>query len=64
MKYIQIIISASLLLTGVVLSFISFFMAPQGEIADSVLWYFGQTLVYAGSTFGFKLYVDQHIRKL
>lgn len=61
MKYIQVITALVVLSTGIVLSFISFFTVPQGTIADSVLWYFGQTLVYAGSTFGFKLYIDQHL---
>jgi hypothetical protein len=30
-----------------------------GEISDSVLWYFAQTLIYAGSVFGLKAYVDK-----
>lgn len=63
MKHVQTITALVVLLTGVVLSFISFFTAPRGDIADSVLWYFGQTLVYAGSTFGIKLYVDQRTTK-
>lgn len=46
-----------LLLSGVVLSFLGFYAAPLGEISDSVLWYFSQTLIYAGSIFGVSTYV-------
>ena len=42
-------------------SFIGFFTEPVGEISDSVLWYFAQTLIYAGSVFGLKAYVDKMI---
>ena len=37
------------------------FTEPVGEISDSVLWYFAQTLIYAGSVFGLKAYVDKMI---
>lgn len=46
-----------LLLSGVVLSFLGFYASPLGEISDSVLWYFSQTLIYAGSIFGVSTYV-------
>lgn len=46
-----------LLLSGVVLSFLGFYAAPLGEISDSVLWYFSQTLIYSGSIFGVSTYV-------
>lgn len=52
-----------LLVSGVVLSFIGFFTEPKGEISDSVLWYFAQTLIYAGSVMGIKSYVDYRISK-
>ena len=61
MKYAQIISALALLTTGVALSFIGFFEPPVGEISDSVLWYFGQTLIYAGSVFGIKAYVDSKL---
>ena len=59
MKHAQIISALVLLTTGVILSFIGFFTEPVGEISDSVLWYFAQTLIYAGSVFGLKAYVDK-----
>ena len=52
-----------LLLSGIVLSFMGFFVPPRGEISDSVLWYFAQTLIYAGSVLGIKLYVDRRLEK-
>ena len=41
-----------MLLSGVGLSVAGFVADPMGEISESVLWYVGQTLMYAGSIFG------------
>ena len=38
--------------------------APVGEIHDSVLWYFAQCLIYAGSAVGIDLIIDERIRKM
>ena len=38
-----------MLVMGVTLCFCAFWTAPVGEIHDSVLWYFAQCLIYAGS---------------
>lgn len=55
--------SASLLLTsGVVMAFCGFFVAPKGEISDSVLWYFSQCLIYAGSVFGVSAYINTKLK--
>ena len=45
-----------MLLSGVGLSVAGFVADPMGEISESVLWYVGQTLVYAGSIFGVTIY--------
>ena len=45
------------LASGIVLCFLSFFLDQQHKIHSSVLWYFGQTLLYAASTFGLASYV-------
>ena len=45
------------LASGIVLCFLSFFLDRQHEIKSSVLWYFGQTLLYAASSFGLATYV-------
>ena len=60
---ISIAAAMLLLVSGVVLSFIGFFTEPRGEISDSVLWYFAQTLIYAGSVMGIKSYVDYRMKK-
>ena len=44
-----------MLLSGLVLTFCSFFM--KGDVLDGVLWYAGQTMVYAGSIFGVAIYI-------
>ena len=50
-----------LIVSGIVLAFLGFYSSPMGEISDSVLWYFSQTLIYAGSVLGIKSYVDYRI---
>lgn len=60
---ISILSALLLLVSGVVLSFVGFFTEPKGEISDSVLWYFAQTLIYAGSVMGIKSYVDYRIKR-
>ena len=44
------------LVSGIVLSFMSFFLSSY-HIDSSVLWYFAQTLMYAGSCFGIGAYI-------
>ena len=61
---LQYISAMFLLLTGVVLSFIAFFTSPTGEISNSVLWYFGECLIWAGSVFGLTSYIDFRLKKL
>lgn len=58
------IISALVTLaSGIVLSFLSFFLSRY-QIHDSVLWYFAQTLMYAGSCFGIGAYVRKFEKKI
>ncbi len=44
-----------MLISGMVLTFLSFFR--NGDVVEGVLWYAGQTMVYAGSIFGITMYV-------
>ena len=53
-----------LLAFGAVMCAIALFMPPQGEIDGSVLMLFGQILIYAGSVFGVKVYIQQLFRKM
>jgi hypothetical protein len=36
---------------------------PVGEIHDSVLWYFAQCLIYAGSAVGIDVLIDERIKR-
>lgn len=52
----QIITATALLGSGVVLSFLSFFVTTEHMITNSVLWYFAQCLLYSGGIFGIRSY--------
>lgn len=55
---VQIWSAIGMLAAGVVLSAAGFIVEPTGEIHDSVLWFFAQCLLYAGSIFGIGTYVN------
>ena len=58
------VITAIVMLTfGIILTSIGFFVAPLGEVSDSVLWILGQALIYAGSIFGLATYTKGVIRE-
>lgn len=60
-KDIVLICSAIVtLLSGITLSFLSFFLSVEHIIANSVLWYFAQCLLYCGAAFGLLSYL--HVR--
>ena len=50
-----------MLMAGVGLTIAGFIVPPLGEISDSVLWFTAQTLIYAGSIFGVKVYIDHQL---
>ena len=56
--------SAALLLSGVVLTYLSFFLGGNHEVADSVLYYVAQCLIYTGSVFGVGAYVRYNLRDI
>lgn len=60
--FIMIISALVTLASGIMLSFLSFFYSRY-QIHDSVLWYFAQTLMYAGSCFGIGAYVRNFEKK-
>ena len=43
-----------MIVSGVVLTFISYF--DNGDVTDGVLWYMAQALTYAGAIFGVSVY--------
>ena len=60
--YIMIISALVTLASGIILSFLSFFLSCY-QIHETVLWYFAQTLMYAGSCFGIGAYVRKFEKK-
>lgn len=49
---IQVILSVILVLSGIVLLFMGFKIAPEGQIHDSVLVGSGETFTFAGALLG------------
>lgn len=43
---------------AIVLVYISYFTSQRGDVTDNVLWYFAQSLMYAGSFFGVAIAID------
>ena len=65
MKDNMMIVAALITLaSGIVLCFLSVFLDCQHEIRSSVLWYFGQTLLYAASSFGLATYVKAKLNDI
>lgn len=62
-KY-QVYSALAMLLAGVALSVAGFLVPTVGEISDSVLWFFAQCLIYAGSIFGVSIYVQSKFTEL
>lgn len=60
---IQVWTAVGMLIAGVGLSVAGFLVTPLGIIHDSVLWFFAQCLLYAGSIFGVSLYVTSKVNK-
>lgn len=60
----QVWSALAMLLAGVCLSVAGFCVPPVGEISDSVLWFFAQCLIYAGSIFGVSIYVQSKFSEL
>lgn len=53
-----------MLAAGVALSAAGFCVPPVGEISDSVLWFFAQCLIYAGTALGIDVMIDAKLRKM
>ena len=49
---------------GTALVVAGFIVPPTGEVSDSVLWFFGECLIYAGSIFGISIYVNGKIHNI
>lgn len=53
-----------MLAVGSALAVAGFCVPPVGEISDSVLWFFSQCLIYAGSIFGVGTYIQSKFHDL
>lgn len=60
----QVYSAIAMLACGVSLSVAGFIVPPLGDISDSVLWFFAQCLIYAGSIFGVSIYVQSKLTEL
>lgn len=53
-----------LLLFGMIMVVCGFITPPSGEVHDSILWIFGQTLIFSGAVLGISLHVDNSIESI
>ena len=56
--------AVGMLASGVGLSTAGFIVPPVGEISDSVLWFFAQCLIYAGTALGIDVMIDRKLDEL
>ena len=57
-EWIQYGSAIAVLLLAIILVYISYFTSQTRDVTDNVLWYFAQSLMYAGSIFGVIITVD------
>lgn len=57
-EWIQYGSAIVVLTSGIVLAYVSYFTSQARDVTDNVLWYFAQTLMYAGSIFGVAIAID------
>ena len=58
------IVAGVMLLFGMIMVVCGFITPPSGEVHDSILWIFGQTLVFSGAVLGISLHVDNSIKSI
>lgn len=57
-EWIQYGSAIVVLTSGIVLAYVSYFTSQMRDVTDNVLWYFAQSLMYAGSVFGVAIAID------
>ena len=57
-EWIQYGSAVFVLILAIVLVYISYFTSKTQDLTDNVLWYFAQSLMYAGSIFGVAIAID------
>ena len=61
---LQVWTAVVMLAVGTLLVIAGFIVPPTGEVHDSVLWFVGECLIYAGSIFGISIYVSGKIHNI
>ena len=59
----QYIVAIITLFSGIIMCFLSFFLNKY-VVHDSALWYFGETMSFAGGIFGIGLYVNYKVKNV
>ena len=59
--WIQYASAISMVASGIVLAFLSFFLTADHNITDGVLWYVAQALTFAGAVFGISVYIKSKV---
>lgn len=62
-EQIQMGLAVMLIVSGIILCYAAFFRSQEGVISDSVLAYMGECLIWSGSMFGMKSYVDFRLHR-
>lgn len=57
-EWIQYGSAVVVLIFAIVLVYISYFTSKTQDVTDNVLWYFAQSLMYAGSIFGVAIAIE------
>lgn len=60
--WIHYMSAALVLVCAITLVFISYFMSK--DVTSNVLWYFGQSLMYVATVFGFALTFDTRVKDI
>lgn len=57
-EWIQYGSAVVVILFAIILVYISYFTSQSRDVTDNVLWYFAQSLMYAGSVFGVAIAIE------
>lgn len=63
-EWIQYGSAVVVLIFAIVLVYISYFTSKTQDVTDNALWYFAQSLMYAGSIFGVAIAIDAKFENL
>lgn len=61
-EFITICSAMGMLLFGCAMVVAAFLIEPVGQVSESILWVFGQSLIYAGGALGIANYAKQSAR--